>query len=370
MPPRFMVVAGEASGDLHAAAAVRALKSRVPDAEVFGMGGHHLQAAGVELLYEASEIAAMGITEVLGKLPRLLGVLGGLERAARDRKPAAALLVDVPDFNLRLAKRLKKLGIPVLYYVSPMVWAWREGRCKALARDVREVLCIYPFEEPFLRERGVNARYVGNPLMDEWVEPVPAAPSTDGALRLALLPGSRPTEVARMLQPMLKAVKLLARSRPVEVAIPVAPTVERDVLQAGLDHAGVAGRLVDETAEALRWSQVALVKSGTATLEACLAERPMVVIYKVSAGSAWVGRRMLRVKHASLVNLLAERALVPELLQEAATPEAVAKALEDVLGRGDELIQGYRAVRAKLGGPGAAAKVAEALLDTLSPSER
>ena len=362
MPPRFLVVAGEASGDLHAAAAVRALKAREPSAELFGMGGRHLREAGVEILYGASEIAAMGITEVLGKLPRLAGVLGGLARSAKVRQPSAALLVDVPDFNLRLARRLKRLGVPVLYYVSPMVWAWREGRCRAMARDCREVLCIYPFEEPFLRARGVSARYVGNPLMDAWTEPAPPGPSADGSLRVAVLPGSRPSEVDRMLEPMLEAVKLLGRARRVEVQIPVAPTIEAGVLQAGIDRAGVAGRLVGDAREALAWSQAALVKSGTATLEACLAERPMVVVYKVSWGSAWVARRMLRVKHASLVNLLAERALVPELLQDDATPQAMARALEDVLGRSEELLKGYREVRARLGGPGAAERVAEALL--------
>jgi lipid-A-disaccharide synthase len=166
---------------------------------------------------------------------------------------------------------------------------------------------------------------------------------------------------------MLEAVKILGRTRPVEVAIPVAPTVERSVLQAGLDRAGVAGKLVDDTRQALGWSQAALVKSGTGTLEACLAERPMVVVYKVSAGSAWIGRRLIHVNQASLVNLLAERELVPELLQDEATPEAMAQAVQDVLGRGDELVRGYREVRSKLGGPGAAARVAEALLNTLPP---
>jgi lipid-A-disaccharide synthase len=326
------------------------------------MGGSHLRAAGVEILYEASEIAVMGATEVLAKLPRLAGVLRGLASAAKARRPAAALLVDIPDFNLRLARRLRELEIPVIYYVSPMVWAWREGRCRALARDVRELLCIYPFEEPFLRERGVNARYVGNPLLDDWIEPGPPLPSLDGTLRLAVLPGSRPTEVARMLGPMLEAVKLSSAglraggpARPVEVTIPVAPTIDGAIVQAGLDRAGVVGRLV---------------KSGTATLEACLAERPMVVVYQVSAGSAFIARRVLRVKNVSLVNLLAGRELVPELLQDAATPEAMARALEDVLTRRDELIQGYREVRAKLGGPGAAGRVADCLLGALPPSPR
>ena len=377
MPPRFLVVAGEASGDLHAAAAVRALRARAPEVELFGMGGSHLRAAGVEILYEASEIAVMGATEVLAKLPRLAGVLRGLASAAKARRPAAALLVDIPDFNHRLARRLRELEIPVIYYVSPMVWAWREGRCRALARDVRELLCIYPFEEPFLRERGVNARYVGNPLLDDWIEPGPPLPSLDGTLRLAVLPGSRPTEVARMLGPMLEAVKLSSAglraggpARPVEVTIPVAPTIDGAIVQAGLDRAGVVGRLVEDTSEALRWSEAALVKSGTATLEACLAERPMVVVYQVSAGSAFIARRVLRVKNVSLVNLLAGRELVPELLQKKATPEAMARALEDVLARRDELIQGYREVRAKLGGPGAAGRVAESLLGALPPSPR
>ena len=165
-----------------------------------------------------------------------------------------------------------------------------------------------------------------------------------------------------MLGPMLEAVKILSRTRPVEVAIPVAPTVDRSVVAAMLEGAGVAGALGEKTVEVLRWSQAALVKSGTATLEACLAERPMVVIYRVSAGSAFIARRLVHVKHVSLVNLLAERELVPELLQNSATPPAMAAAIEDVLGRGDELVRGYREVRAKLGGAGAARRVAEALL--------
>ena len=193
----------------------------------------------------------------------------------------------------------------------------------------------------------------------------PAPAPVDGALRLAVLPGSRPSEVARMLPPMLEAVKLLGKTKPVEVAIPIAPTIDRAAVQAGLDRAGVMGRLVETSSEALRWSEVALVKSGTATLEACLAERPMVVVYKVSAGSAFFARRLLRVKNISLVNLLAGHEIVPELLQEKATPEAMAQAIEDVMKARDELVRGYREVRAKLEDRAAGGRVAETLLGAL-----
>lgn len=360
----FLVVAGEASGDLHAAAAVRALQHLRPEATCFGMGGDHLRACGVETLYDANDVAVMGLTEVVSHLPVILGALSGLAKAAARRRPAAALLVDLPDFNLRLARRLRKLGIPVVYYVSPMVWAWRVGRTRALARDVAEVLCIYPFEEAFLRERGVHARYVGNPLLEDCLPALALPPPTDPlALRLAILPGSRRAEIARLFEPMLAAVALLAKAQPVEIAISVAPTIPVATLQETLDRLGVTALLVPGNSRAvLRWSQVALVKSGTVTLEACLEERPMVVVYRTSAMTFLAARRLLRVPFVSIVNLLAGRALVPELLQDAATPAAMAAALQDVQARRVDLIAGYREVRGKLGGPGAAERVATALL--------
>ncbi len=357
----MLVVAGEASGDLHAAAALRALRVRAPDVELFGMGGDHARAAGLRTLFDAKEISVMGITEVLGKIPRVFELLDALEDACRESPPDVALLVDLPDFNLRLAQRLTALGVPVLLYVSPTVWAWREGRVELLKRDVAQVLCIYPFEEPFLRERGVRARYVGNPLLDAL--PCAARPlERRGGLRLGLLPGSRQGEVARLLRPMLAAAKQLALQRPVELAIPVAPAISRAALEVELAAAGLAAQLVDGDSRAvLDWAEVAIVKSGTVTLEAALAETPMVVVYKTSPVTALVARAMLRVQHVALPNLLLGRALVPALLQGAATPERMVAAVEVVLARRQALVTGYREVKALLGGAGAAANVADAV---------
>jgi lipid-A-disaccharide synthase len=363
---KLLVVAGEASGDLHAAAAVRALQALAPGTECFGMGGARLAAAGLESLYDAQSISVMGITEVLGKIPHVFSVIDGLARAAEERKPDVALLVDLPDFNLRLAKRLRRLQIPTLLYVCPTVWAWREGRVKLLRRDLDQVLCIYPFEEGYLRERGVNATFVGNPLLDDEAagEAPPALPAgATGALRLALMPGSRATEVQRLLRPMLEAVQIWMAQRPVELAIPVASTVGTAAIAAELQRAGLSAQLVpDGTRAVLSWAQVALVKSGTVTLETALAGVPMAVVYKMSPVTALIARAMLRIQFVSLPNLLLDRPLVPELLQGAATPAAMAAALEEVLTRRDELQAGYREVRAKLGGAGAAARVAAAVL--------
>ncbi len=382
-PPSFLVVAGEASGDLHAAAVVRELRRRVPGAVCFGMGGDRMRAEGVETLYDAREVAVMGISEVLPRLPHILGALRGLARAGRERRPTAALLVDLPDFNLRLAARLKREGIRVVYYVSPMVWAWRPGRTRRIARVVDRLLCIYPFEEPFLRERGVPATYVGNPLLDE---PAPAAGGAearrglglDPALpTLALLPGSRSAEVERLFPVMLDAAERLASEGPLQAIVPVASTVDQGRLEQLAE--GRRARVFfrrGRTLDILAAADAAIVASGTATLETLLADRPMVVVYRVSWLSWLVARLLVRVAHVALVNLLAGRRLVPELLQRALTPTAVADALRTVwrdAGRRAELLAGYREVRETLGGPGASARVAEALLEVAaldSPGER
>ena len=203
---KVLVVAGEASGDLHAAAAVRALRARVPDLECFGLGGGQVRAAGVDTLYDAASISVMGITEVIGTIPHVFAVIDGLAEAAESRRPDVALLVDLPDFNLRLARRLRELRIPVVLYVSPTVWAWREGRVKLLKRDLHQVLCIYPFEEPYLRERGVNALYVGNPLLDEeaGVTHSTLAVTPDGLVLREVAPGVSARDVQERTGPTLK----------------------------------------------------------------------------------------------------------------------------------------------------------------------
>lgn len=375
-PLEILVVAGEASGDAHAGALMRELSARRPELRFFGMGGKAMQAAGLEALYDAREVSVMGISEVLPKLLRILQVLGGLAKAAEQRQPALAILVDIPDFNLRLARRLRKLGIPVVYYVSPTVWAWRRGRIKQIARDVDTMLCILPFEEEFYRQHGVRAHFVGNPV----VESVPAPAPVDEFRRrlgvdaerptVALLPGSRMSEVDRVLPTMVEAVERLVASRPsLQVLLPVAPTIDRTHILRYFEGRKVAPVLVEGRApEAVGASDAAIVCSGTATLEAGLMLRPFVVVYRVSLLTELIFNLFVRVAHVALVNLLAGRRLVPELLQRRFTAEGVAAEVASFLddpARAEEVSTGLAAVRRSLGEGGASRRAADAVEQVL-----
>jgi lipid-A-disaccharide synthase len=370
-----LVVAGEASGDQHAADLVLALAARRSDLRFFGMGGPRLAAAGVELTHGAHEISVMGLVEVLPRIPRILGVLRALEAQARARRPACAILVDVPDFNLRLAPRLKALGIPVVWYVAPMVWAWRAGRTAALARDVDRVLCILPFEERFLVERGVPATYVGSPVLDQVPPAGPPGPfrealglAPEGPL-LALLPGSRPSELRRILPTLVEVGQEVRRRRPgTRLVVPVAPGLAPDAVRGPFEAAGLPVTVVEGRApEVVGACDVAVVASGTATLEAGLMRRPLVAVYRLNALSHLIASRLIKVPHFCLVNLLAGREVVPELLQAAFTAPAVADALEP-LWEGparERCLAGLDAVRASLGPPGASARAAALVSELL-----
>jgi lipid-A-disaccharide synthase len=369
----LMVVAGEASGDQHAAALVAELLRRRPDLRFFGMGGDKLASQGVELLFHAREISVMGIVEVLPKIPRILRVLRELTRAAERRRPKLAILIDVPDFNLRLARRLKRLGVRVVYYVSPMIWAWRRGRVKQIARDVDKMLCILPFEERFYRDAGVSARYVGSPVLEQVPEPAPASEfrarlGLADTRTLALLPGSRQSEIKKLLPAMVQAAEELSRQGPLQVVVPVAPGISRELVERAFEGRAVKPVLIDGRApEVVGASDGAIVASGTATLEAGLMERPFVVVYRVSMLSYLVGRLLVRVAHIALVNLLANRRLVPELLQREMRPQRIAGALEELWAGGDrDVIAGLREVRRSLGEKGASQRAADEVLAELS----
>ena len=371
----LMVVAGEASGDMHAADLVRALQAKRPELRFFGMGGERLGKAGVELLYGAHEVNVMGLTEVLPKIPRILRVLWGLGRAAKERRPAVAVLVDIPDFNLRLARKLKGLGIPVVYFISPMIWAWRRGRVKTIAKRVNRMLCILPFEEAFYREAGVKAVYVGSPV----VEQVPA-PNDAEKFRttlglslerptLALLPGSRLSEVTRLLPDMVRTAELMKVERPgLQVVVPVAPTVPREMILEAFASSSVRPILIAGRApEVVGASDAALVASGTAVLEAGLMERPLVVVYRVSLITYWMGRLLLKVAHIALVNLLANRRLVPELLQKEFSAARAVEELQRMWSGRDraEVVAGLHEVRRSLGPGGASSRAADEVLEVL-----
>jgi lipid-A-disaccharide synthase len=372
-----LVVAGEASGDQHAAALVSALKNRVPAIRFFGMGGPKLAAEGVEILFESSEISVMGIVEVLPKLRRILRVLAALEATARDRRPDFAILVDVPDFNLRLAARLKKLGIRVVSYVAPTVWAWRQGRTRTIARDVELLICILPFEEAFLRDRGVNAHYVGHPLLDA----LPAvAPESEFRRRLgllvdaptvAILPGSRLSEISRMVPTLVEVCRRLHTKHPfAQFVIPVAPGLSRERLAEYFEGSGISPTWVEGRApEVVGASTVAVVASGTATLEAGLMRRPLVAVYRLNSLSYWIGRALVKIPFFCLVNLLLDRQVVPEFLQSELTPEAVERAVLE-LWEGEKreaCLRGLDELRQVLGASGASDRAAELILSTMAP---
>jgi lipid-A-disaccharide synthase len=365
----ILIVAGEASADLHAARALEELGRLRPGVHAFGVGGPRLRAAGLEALAPAEDISVMGLAEVLPRIPRILGILRTLGRAAAARRPKAALLVDLPDFNLRLAAKLKKLGIPVVYYVSPTIWAWRPGRAKKIAKVVDRMLCILPFEERLYDGTGVSARFVGHPFAER---PPPGEPARyRDALGLpaarttvALVPGSRPSELRRIFPAMLDAAERIRALRPdVQFVVPVAPTLARaDVEPYVAAHRALEVKLVDgRTEEVVGASDAALVKSGTSTLETAIMLRPMVVVYRLSWLTYLVGRLLVRIAHFALVNILAGRGLVPELLQRDASPERMAAEIERLLGdpgAREAQVRGLREVRASLGEPGAAERVA------------
>ncbi len=379
--PQILVVTGEASGDAHAAELVAALQARRPELRFFGMGGARLAARGVEMLYGAHEVSVMGITEVLPKIPRILRVMRGLAAAAAERRPTCAILVDIPDFNLRLAAKLKALGVPVAYYVSPMIWAWRRGRVKIIRKRVDRMLCILPFEEAFYRDSGVDARYVGNPVVEQ--VPAPASATTfrqrlglpAEAPTLALLPGSRMSEIRRLLPAMVSAAKQLSAERPgLQIVVPVAPTIPQEEITSRFEGSGLSPRLVEGRApEVVGASDAAIVASGTAVLEAGLMQRPLVVIYRVSLLTYLIGLLLLKVAHVALVNLLVGRRLVPELIQGDMKPERIAAEVRRLWDPGaprEEMLRGLEEVRGRLGGPGAAERAAEAVLELLPAPDK
>jgi len=376
--PEFLIVAAEASADLHAARALEELHRIRPDVRAFGLGGPRLRAAGLEALYPAEDLSVMGIAEVLPKIPRILEILRGLREAAAERKPKVALLVDSPDFNLRLAKHLKAQGVKVVYYISPMIWAWRRGRAKRIARVVDRMLCILPFEERFYDGTGVSARFVGHPLADRPPPSDPARYRADlgldaGRLTVALLPGSRHSELKRIFPPMLEAAeRIRARHPEAQFVVPVAPTLRDEVVRPFLArHATLNVKLVAGRAdEAVGASDAALVKSGTSTLETALMRRPMVVVYRLAWLSYLVGRIFVRIAHFALVNILAGRQVVPELLQTEASPERMAFEIERLLSDPEarrQQLADLDEVRRSLGEAGAARRVAEEVVGALCP---
>jgi len=373
-----MIVAGESSGDHHGARLVRALAGMVPDAFVFGIGGRALEAAGVRLFAHARDLSVVGLTEIAGKLPEIVRALWTATEMLARMRPDVLILIDFPDFNFRVARAAKKLGIPVLYYISPQVWAWRKGRVKTIRRLMDRMAVILPFEEAFYRERGVDATYVGHPLADE-DEPGPEAPPIlspgDPGPLVGLLPGSRSGEVFRHLPILLEAARLVGEKMPgVKFAIPLAPDISGEWIQGMMGEAAKSAplpeiRLLPGGIRAvLTQSRMAVTVSGTVTLEAALAGLPMIIVYRMSGLSILAAKALIRVDFIGLPNLIAGRLVAPELIQEDVNPKRISGMILDWLGNPEKLAairRDMEQVRKNLGGPGASARAAALAVELL-----
>ena len=408
---RIMISCGEASGDLYAGALAAELRRRAPSDEIFGFGGQHLKGAGAELVGDFSGLTVTGLTEALRVLPRSYAMLRRLVAAARERQPDVFVAIDFPDFNFRLMAALRRLGIPIVYYVSPQLWAWRSGRMQTMKQMVDKVLVIFPFEEALYQHAGVAVQFVGHPLVDlaHAEQPRSAFLRDHGLIpdapTVALLPGSRPNELHRIAPAIVAALPLIrARVPDVQFVVACAPNLPDALFApfltglgpaeagpyeraagpceraagsyeraAGRRENGVVGagfsRLAlvhDRTDDALAASDVVITASGTATVQAALHERPMVVVYRLSPLTYTLGKPFVKVETYAMPNLVAGRRIVPELIQSDFTPRRVADETVAFLTdreRHARTREALRGVREKLGAPGASGRAAEAVLE-------
>ena len=375
MKKSVLVVAGEVSGDLHAAAALRAYREKCPATTAFwGIGGDRLRAEGVELLQHTDRMGVMGFGEVLRQYRFFRGVMKQVLAEVERRKPDAALLVDYPGFNLRLAAKLKKRGVRVLYYISPKVWAWNKKRIPKMARIIDRLMVVFPFEVELFHDTGLRVDFVGNPLVgqiDAFLATAPTPLPWPTERRIALLPGSRRQEIERILPPMLAAARLLEARFP-ELSFLIATPNERiqklvdEKIVQCLEKPERLAVVCGQAREAMRQAGAAIVASGTATLETALIGTPHILVYKTDAFTYWFARSVVKIFHIGLVNIIAGRTVCPELIQHDATPERMADETARLLADTPErrqMREGYAEVRRLLGGRPAAQNVAEILCE-------
>jgi lipid-A-disaccharide synthase len=370
MPPiPILISAGEASGDMYAARLAIALKQRA-DVELFGMGGAHMRAAGVEIVTDYSEVSVVGITEILSHLPSLVRAMRRLVSEATQRKPRFAILTDFPGFHLRLARKLLPLGVRNIYYICPQFWAWRPWRVNLVSRRFTKALCIFPFEEAFFSQAGVSTEFIGHPLVGAVHATKDRAAfckehGLDEALPVVtVLPGSRSGELAQHLPVIREACRRIAGETKAQFVIAAAHAKDVAALSEGW-AAGIVIRVVEEqTYNALAAGDAAIVSSGTATVEAALLDAAMVVVYRVTPLTALLAKPLVRTKFFSMVNLIAERRVVTELIQDDFTPQRLANEARRLLqdaGAREELRRGLAEVRQRLGPPGAVERAADAI---------
>lgn len=371
----MLIIAGEASGDAHGAHLVAAMKRRDPDLFFCGIGGKNMREKGVRLLCDAADLSVVGITEVFAKLPNVIRGMTSVRRILKGLRPDLLILIDFPDFNLNAAAAAKKLNIPVLYYISPQIWAWRSGRIHKIRRYVDHMAVILPFEEVFYRRHGVPVTFVGHPLMDVYdgLDASATVDNTSSGTVIGLLPGSRRGEIEKNLPEMLAAASILQqRSRDVSFLISVAPSIHPEWVSSLAAPYQGACRIElrpGDVSGVFEASRLIIAASGTVTLETALYGIPMIIVYRVSPVSYSLGRALIRVDHIGLVNIIAGERVVPELVQEDANPRNIALTAADLLDhpeKMDHMRKKLQQVRKAMGGAGAADKTAGIALDLLA----
>ena len=374
---KVMIVAGEASGDLHGALLVREMLAIKPSLHFYGIGGNKMQEAGVKLLAHAADIAVVGATEVISKIGTFIKVIRKVSRSMDQLNPDLIILIDFPDFNLNIvARAARKRNIKVFYYISPQVWAWRQGRIEQIKKLVTRMAVILPFEVDVYARRGFAVDYVGHPLM-ETVHPTLSKEEARNVFGLAgdrttvgLLPGSRHSEISRLMPVMMRAAKLISQKKPdVQFILPLADTLTEESIRRITDPFGIPVKIVSgHTYDVIACCDLAIVTSGTATLETGLLGVPMIIIYKLSLLSAIIGRLFIKVQNIGLVNIVAGKTVVPELLQLEANAKRISEEALTLLldeGKRKEIITNLAAIRSKLGSPGAARRAAQIACDMI-----
>lgn len=369
---RIMISAGEASGDIHAAAVTAAIKKLNPDAEVFGMGGDALRNAGGEVLFDIKEHGVMGFAEIICKLPALFRLRNNFVKVMEQRRPDCLIVVDYPGFNMKIAKIAHEKGIPVVSYISPSAWAWHRSRAKKVAKIVDKVAAIFPFEYDVYHEAGADTVFVGHPLLDIVKTSMPRqeaeafAGKRAGRKLILLMPGSRLMEIEKMLPTLLEAAKLLQQQLPeVDFTMPRAGTIPLSLLESKIKAAGVQVKITEgHNYDVFSVADLALATSGTVTLEAALCGLGSIIVYRTSAINAFIARRVINIPDIGLPNIVAGRHILPELLQEDFTPEKVAQEALHLLEpeRNAQMKKDLAYVKERLGQPGAVDRVAQLVL--------
>ncbi|MGA2780641.1 MAG: lipid-A-disaccharide synthase [Smithella sp.] len=370
----IMIVAGEASGDMHGANLVREMLKINPALNFYGIGGNKLREERVELLANASDMAVVGLTEVISKLGSILKIMKMMKRSLDDRRPDLVILIDYPDFNIPLAKAAKKRGIKVFYYISPQVWAWRKGRIGQIKKTVNKMAVILPFEVDTYGREGFVVNYVGHPLLDmvklnySKQESRKKFGLAENKITVGILPGSRLSEVEKLMPELLQASEILAQRMPdIQFILPLADTLEEKIITEIISRFTVKVQVIaGHTYDVISCADLALVASGTATLETALLGIPMIIVYKISLLSYIIGRLIVDVKNIGLVNIVAGKTIVPELIQSNASSKRIAEEALAILTNGEkkqEIIKELEAIRAKLGEPGAAIRAAQIACD-------